>query len=68
LSAQASDFKNYRGRVCQYQSEGTYRYKYGVGEYATRDEALKAAVAVRKTFPQAFVVAVENGRTVTPKN
>lgn len=68
LSAQASDFKNYRGRVCQYQSEGTYRYKYGVGEYTTRDEALKAAVAVRKTFPQAFVVAVENGRTVTPKN
>ena len=67
LSAQASDFKNYRGRVHQYQSEGTYRYKYGVGEYATREEALKAAVAVRKTFPQAFVVAVENGRTVTPK-
>lgn len=67
LSLQSSDFKNYRGRVHQYQSDGVYRYKYGVGEYATRNEALKAAVAVRKSFPQAFVVAVENGRTVTPK-
>ena len=65
LSSQ--EFKSYRNRVHQYESEGVYRYKYGVGEYATRAEALKAAEAVRKSFPQSFVVAVENGRAVTPK-
>lgn len=65
LSSQ--EFKSYRNRVHQYQSEGVYRYKYGVGEYATRAEALKAAEAVRKSFPQSFVVAVENGHAVTPK-
>lgn len=67
LSLQSSDFKKYRGRVCQYESEGPYRYKYGVGEYATRAEALKAAVAVRKSFPQAFVVEVSEGRSAAPK-
>ena len=63
----SQEFKSYRNRVHQYQSEGEYRYKYGVGQYATRAEAIKAAEAVRKTFPQAFVVAVENGVAVTSK-
>ena len=64
LSLNSSDFKRYKGRVHQYESEGTYRYKYGVGRYATRGEAIEAAAVVQKTFPQAFVVAVEDGRTV----
>lgn len=67
LALSSQEFKSYRNRVHQFESEGVYRYKYGVGEYATRSEALKALGAVRKSFPQAFVVAVENGRTVTPK-
>lgn len=67
LAPSSQEFKSYRNRVHQFESEGVYRYKYGVGEYATRSEALKALEAVRKSFPQAFVVAVENGRTVTPK-
>ena len=67
LPLSSQEFKSYRNRVHEYQSEGTYRFKYGVGEYATRAEALKAAEAVRKSFPQAFVVAVENGHAVTPK-
>ena len=65
LALTSQEFKSYRNRVHQFESEGVYRYKYGVGEYATRSEALKALGAVRKSFPQAFVVAVENGRTVT---
>ncbi len=64
LSLQSNDFKSYRGRVHQYESTGPYRYKYGVGCYHTRDEAIEAATVVRRTFPQAFVVAVEGGRTV----
>lgn len=67
LPLSSQEFKSYRNRVHQYQSEGTYRYKYGVGEYASRTEALKAAEAVRRTFPQAFVVAVEAGHAVVPK-
>lgn len=63
LSLQSNDFKSYRGRVHQYESMGPYRYKYGVGCYHTRDEAIEAATVVRRTFPQAFVVAVEGGRT-----
>ncbi len=64
LSLNSSDFKQYKGRVHQYESEGAYRYKYGVGRYATRGEAIEAAAVVQKSFPQAFVVAVEGGRTV----
>lgn len=64
LSLNSSDFKQYKGRVHQYESEGAYRYKYGVGRYATRQEAIEAAAVVQKSFPQAFVVAVEGGRTV----
>ena len=67
LPLSSQEFKSYRNRVHEYQSEGVYRFKYGVGEYATRAEAIKAAEAVRKSFPQAFVVAVENGHAVTPK-
>lgn len=67
LALSSQEFKSYRNRVHQFESEGTYRYKYGVGEYATRSEALKAAEAVRRTFPQAFVVAVEAGQAVVSK-
>lgn len=67
VAPSSQEFKSYRNRVHQYQSEGVYRYKYGVGEYASRTEAVKAAEAVRRTFPQAFVVAVEDGHAVTPK-
>ena len=67
ISLQSSEFKEYRGRVRRYEGEGSFKYRYGVGEYATRDEASQAAVAVRRTFPKAFVTAVQGGRVVTPK-
>ena len=59
LSLNASEFKSYRGRVHQYETSGEFRYKYGVGKYKTRNEAIDAAAVVRKEFPSAFVVAVE---------
>lgn len=62
----SSEFKSYRGRVRCYRSDGTFRYKYGVGEYKTRAEALEAAAAVRRTFPKAFVTAVQGDRVVVP--
>ena len=67
VSLQSAEFKEYRGRVRRYEGEGSFKYRYGVGEYATRAEALQAAAVVRRTFPQAFVTAVQGGRVVTPK-
>ena len=67
ISLQSAEFKEYRGRVRRYEGDGSFKYRYGVGEYATRAEALQAAAAVRRSFPQAFVTAVQEGRVVTPK-
>ncbi len=66
VGTNSAEFKSYRGRVRCYRSDGTFRYKYGVGEYKTRAEALEAAAAVRRTFPKAFVTAVQGDRVVTP--
>lgn len=49
-------FKSYRNKVKQYGASGTYPYKYCVGEYDSRAEAQKQLKAVRKFFPDAFVV------------
>ena len=39
-------------------------YKYYVGRYATRGEAIKALPEVRKTFPGAFVIHVKDNNIV----
>lgn len=62
----SSEFKEFRGRVRRYRSDGAFRYKYGVGDYATRAEAQQALRDVRGSFPKAFVIAVRDGRVVTP--
>ncbi len=59
-----AEFKRYRGKVRRYASDGAFRYKYGVGEYATRAEAQQALAEVRELFPKAFVIAVRDGRVV----
>ena len=67
LSLNSAEFKEYRGRVHQYESNGDYRYKYGVGKYKDRNEALAAAAVVRKVFPSAFIVAIDEGATAVAK-
>lgn len=52
----SSQFKSYKGKVKQYASAGTFRYKYCVGEYDDRAAAQKRLGEVRKVFPEAFVV------------
>lgn len=59
LSLQASEFKSYRGRVHQYEGAGAFRYKYGVGKYKSKNEAIDAAAVIHKEFPSAFIVAIE---------
>lgn len=62
LSLSHAEFGEYRGRVAEVLSEGSFPYKYCVGEYADRASAQAALTTVRKCFPKAFVVAVSGGR------
>lgn len=57
-------FRAYRGKVKQFRAEGRFSYKYGVGEYETRQEAQRRLGEVRKVFPGAFVVAVRGTQIV----
>lgn len=64
VSVSSPQFRDYRGKVKQYTSEGRFPYKYGVGEYETRDAAQRKAAEVRKVFPGAFVVSCRGTQIV----
>lgn len=59
-----SRFGAYKGKVRQVRAEGAYSYKYCVGDYADRASAQATVANVRKSFPQAFVIAVKDGKVV----
>lgn len=67
VSTKDSRFGSYKGKVRQVRAEGAFSYKYCVGDYADRKSAQAAVASVRKTFPQAFVIAVKDGKVVTNK-
>ena len=67
VSTKDSRFGSYRGKVRQVRAEGAFSYKYCVGDYADRKSAQAAVASIRKTFPQAFVIAVKDGKVVTNK-
>lgn len=55
--------KSFKGeKVSEYYDKGLY--KYTVGHFATQQEAEKAMRRLRKKFPQAFVIKMENGQRV----
>ena len=54
-----SEFKSYKGKVWEYVGNGTLKYKYCVGDYATKSAAQEAIKEVRKEFPQAFILTFE---------
>ena len=62
-----SRFGNYKGKVRQVRAEGAYSYKYCVGDYADKATAQSNVATVRKNFPQAFVIAVKDGKVVVNK-
>lgn len=64
VALNSAQFKTYKGKVRQYASEGTFRYKYCVYESSDRAQAQKKVAEVRKVFPQAFVVSCQNGKIV----
>ena len=67
VSTKDSRFGSYRGKVRQVRADGAFSYKYCVGDYADRKSAQAAVASVRKSFPQAFVIAVKDGKVVTNK-
>ncbi len=64
VSVNDSRFGSYKGKVRQVRAEGAYSYKYCVGDYADRQSAQASVATVRKVFPQAFVIAVKDGKVV----
>ena len=59
-----SRFGSYKGKVRQVRAEGAYSYKYCVGDYADRTSVQATVANIRKSFPQAFVIAVKDGKVV----
>ena len=60
----SAQFRAYRGKVKEYKAEGQFPYKYGVGEYDTREAAQRKLAEVRKVFPGAFVVSCKGTQIV----
>ncbi|MFR8224963.1 MAG: hypothetical protein ACLU9X_11020 [Alistipes shahii] len=44
----SAQFRAYRGKVKEYAAEGRFPYKYGVGEYGTREAAQRKLAEVRQ--------------------
>ncbi len=59
-----SQFKSYRGKVECYVGGGALKYKYCYGTFATRAEAQRKLVEVRRSFKDAFVVHYKDGKIV----
>ncbi|MDE6445967.1 MAG: N-acetylmuramoyl-L-alanine amidase [Alistipes sp.] len=64
VARNSPELRNYSGDVREYLADGVYRYKYCVCECATKEEAQRRIAAVRKTFPDAFIVRCRGGRIV----
>ena len=59
VSTSHAEFKSYRGKVWEHIGGGSLKYKYCVGDYATKAVAQEHIKAVRKEFPQAFIISFE---------
>ena len=64
VSLSDSRFGSYKGKVREVRADGVFSYKYCIGDYADKTAAQSAVKGVRKSFPQAFVIAVKDGRVV----
>ena len=59
VSTSHAEFKSYRGKVWEHIGGGSLKYKYCIGDYATKAVAQEHIKAVRKEFPQAFIISFE---------
>lgn len=60
LSVNDPWFKTYRGKVVCRERSGSFPYVYYYGEFATVEDAKLALQEVKKVFPDAYVVGLEN--------
>ncbi len=56
LKASDSQFKSYRNKAWYFETSGSFKYKYCVGRYSTREEASKELKSVKREFSDAFIV------------
>ena len=61
VSLSHADLKPYKGKVAEYTASGSYRYKYCVGRFATREEAQRHLNALSPRPKGAFVVHFVGG-------
>jgi N-acetylmuramoyl-L-alanine amidase len=59
ISTDHPELKSYRGKVWILEGSGSLKYKYCYGDYAEKGMAQEHIKAVRKEFPQAFIVAYD---------
>lgn len=64
VAVDSPQFRSYRGQIRQYTSQGSFPYKYCVGEFESRTAAQRKAAEVRKIFPDAFVVCCRGTQIV----
>lgn len=64
INTNSSEFKSYRGRVREFITEDTYRYKYCTGIYSSKEQADKMLKEVRKVFKSAYVVGFDGNKLV----
>jgi N-acetylmuramoyl-L-alanine amidase len=64
VDANDSQFKSYKGKVRELIGEGSYKYKYCYGSYATRDEARQDLETVRTSFKDAYIVKFKDDKIV----
>lgn len=64
VALDSSELKGYKGRARELLGGGTFRYKYCIGTYRTRSEALRQLDAVRKQFKDAYVVSYQGDKIV----
>ncbi|MFI3282789.1 MAG: N-acetylmuramoyl-L-alanine amidase, partial [Rikenellaceae bacterium] len=50
-----SQFKSYKGKTWEMITSASYKYKYYVGRYATKEEAQRELQKVQKSFKDAFI-------------
>ncbi len=67
LAPDDARFKEYRGKVREFNTGGRFPYKYCVGDHADRESAQRSVAGIKRSFSGAFVVAVEGGRIAVNK-
>lgn len=64
VTRDSAHFKGYHNEVTEYVKEGTFKYKYCIGNFADRKAAQRELTVIRKDFPNAFVTEMQDNAMV----